>query len=242
MSNSNNYLLIHGAYHGAWCWEEVKEVLEDKENVVYTIDLPGHGKDKTDRSKINVSLYVTAVKKFIEENNINNVTLVGHSFAGVVITKLIEVLPNRIKDIVLISAVVLDNGEAFFDYFPQEIKEKYLKQANESEDNSITPNSASLRARLFNDLVDDNKFENIFNKLTPQPILPYTEKIYLKDFKETSIPIYYIFCKNDISLSPESFKKILSKLPPKFKKIEIQSDHEVMFSHPKELVEVMINR
>lgn len=235
------YLLIHGAYHGAWCWEKVKGYLESDGNTVYTLDLPGHGLDKTDRSKVGIKQYVDNVCNFVVNNNLTDLVIVGHSFAGVVITKVIEKIPERIAKIVFISSIILDNGEMFFDLLPEAVKEKYTDQANKNGSGSVIPNYNSLKERFFNDINDIEEFSKIFEKLTPQPLMPYQEKIYLNNIKDVSIPMVYIFLKNDISLPRELFEKMSKKLPNAIKFLEIESDHEVMFSHPKLLAETLNN-
>jgi pimeloyl-ACP methyl ester carboxylesterase len=236
---SRKYLLIHGAYHGAWCWEEVKALLETRENIVYTLDLPGHGQDKTNREGVTLQLYIDNVEKFIIDNNLTDLIIVAHSFAGVISTKLIERIPDRINKIIFISAIILDNGECFFDYFVPEVRDRYIELAKR-ENGAIPPNHDSLRSRLFNELDDDVKYEAIFSKLTPQPIKPYIEKIYLKNFNNSKIPMVYLFLTNDVSLPVESFMEMISKLPTSFKKVEIDSDHEIMFSHPQLLTDSII--
>lgn len=237
----SKFLLIHGAYHGAWCWDEVKNYLDRKDQEVYTLDLPGHGLDSTPRQTVDIKSYVQKVKEYIEKNNLEDIILVGHSFAGVVISKLLERIENKIKHIIFINAVILDNGESFFDFFPDHIKQKYRDVANNREDKSITPNPESLKAKLFNELEDEEKFKIIFNHLTPQPIKPYEEQVYLNGFKDSVVPMTYIFCTKDISFPPDIFDKILLKLPSHFKKLELESDHEAMFSHPKELADLILN-
>ncbi len=235
----HKYLLIHGAYHGAWCWEEVKSLLEAKNNIVYTLDLPGHGQDKTNREGVTLESYIDNVEKFIIDNNLTDLVIVAHSFAGVISTKLIERIPDRIRKIIFISAIILDNGECFFDYFAPEVRDRYIELAK-WDNGAIPPNHDSLRSRLFNELDDDVKYEAIFSKLTPQPIKPYTEKVYLKNFNNSKIPMVYMFLRNDISLPVKSFEEMMSKLPASFKKIEINSDHEIMFSHPQLLTDSII--
>ena len=68
------FLLIHGASHGAWCWEKVTPLLEAKGHLVRAIDLPGHGNDKTPRNTVTLADYTEAVLDALEPDTI----LVGH--------------------------------------------------------------------------------------------------------------------------------------------------------------------
>ncbi len=73
------FLLIHGASHGAWCWEKVLPLLADKGHEAAAIDLPGHGQDGTPRETVTLSDYTGAVLAALAPDTI----LVGHSFCGI---------------------------------------------------------------------------------------------------------------------------------------------------------------
>lgn len=238
MGKTKNFLLIHGAYHGAWCWDELKQILEDGGVNVYTIDLPGHGADTTDRSTVDLNTYVSSVEDYIKINNLSDLIIVGHSFAGVIITQLLKKIPEKIIKAVFVNAIILDN-ESFFDYFSQEIREKYTEIANGRTDKSIPPNKDSLRARLFTE-ISESKYNEIFEKLTPQPLMPYRESVNLDGLKNLIVKLYYIYLTKDISFPAGTFEKMLAKLPS-CSRIDLVSDHEVMFSHPKELSDILLS-
>jgi pimeloyl-ACP methyl ester carboxylesterase len=239
IKKSKNYLLVHGAYHGAWCWDEIKGDLIMRGHKVFTIDLPGHGDDKTPRDKVNLEAYVVAVKNYIIDNDLLDLIIVGHSFGGIVISKIIDLVPERISGMIFITAMVLDDGERFFDYFPEEVETKYRELATLSKDKSIKINKNIFRNKLANKCMDQNAFDIFFNKLSPQPIGPYEDKVYLKNLKHCGIPITYIKCLEDISLSEESFKNILKRLPINSKIVNLYADHEVFLSNPKELATIL---
>ena len=87
MKHSNKtFLLIHGAWEGAWSWAETTAYLENNGHTVKAIDLPGHGDDKTPTSDINMALYANRVKDELTKTE-GQVILVGHSFGGFVISQ-----------------------------------------------------------------------------------------------------------------------------------------------------------
>src|SRR5215510_82089 len=83
------YILIHGAWHGAWCWYKVVPVMKKKGCKVVAIDLPGHGKDTTNPEQVTFKMYVERVKQ-VANNIPGQVILVGHSMAGTVISQAAE--------------------------------------------------------------------------------------------------------------------------------------------------------
>lgn len=238
-SESKTYLFIHGAYHGAWCWDEVRTSLSKAGHETYALDLPGHGEDTTPRNQVTLDSYIQTVKNFILSNNLSKVILVAHSFGGVVISKVLDLVPERIEKIIFVTAMILNDGECFFDYLPKEIKMKYKERALLSKDNTIEPNKDVFKAVLANACPSQSIFENFFNKLNAQPISPYEQAVYLDKLKGGDTPSVYIQCSKDISLSKESFDKILSWLPKNANIVHLDADHEVFLSNPEGLAKIL---
>jgi len=225
MKEFKTFLLIHGAYHGAWCWDVIKEALISKGHIVYAINLPGHGTDKTPKDSITLDTYVNSVVNFIFENNLSEITIVGHSFGGVVISNVVERIPDKIKNAVFVTAMILDNRKKFFDYLPKEVEKAYQNQALLSGDNTILPNKEAFKLKLANECINQDAFEQFFSKLGAQPIQPYKENVSLKD----------------ISLPKETFDEIVELVPDNSHIVELDADHEVFLSNPLGLVRILDN-
>lgn len=80
------YVLVHGAWHGSWCWRKVVPLLRAKGHTVFTPDLPGHYRSATPCADVTLKTYVDSISDLIVSNN-HKVILVGHSMAGVVISQ-----------------------------------------------------------------------------------------------------------------------------------------------------------
>ncbi len=111
----SNYVLIHGAWHGAWCWDKVVPLLEKEGHKVEAPDLPGHGNDKTPIPEISLQAYADRVCEILDAQS-EPVILVGHSMGGVVITQAAENRPEKIKKLVYLTAFLLQNGEFLLQY------------------------------------------------------------------------------------------------------------------------------
>jgi pimeloyl-ACP methyl ester carboxylesterase len=83
---SNNIVLVHGAWHGAWCWAGVISELDRLGDRGYAVDLPGHGQNHWDCSQVKLATYVDSVVKFIEERDLRDVLIAGHSLGGLTIS------------------------------------------------------------------------------------------------------------------------------------------------------------
>ena len=97
------YVLIHGACHGSWCWDNVVPLLQKKGHLVEAPDLPGHGKDKTPIQEVTLQSCVDKVCSVIEAQS-EPVILVGHSMGGIILSQVAEQIPDKIKTLVYLTA------------------------------------------------------------------------------------------------------------------------------------------
>ncbi len=107
----STYMLIHGAMHGAWCWERVIPLLQSSGNAVIAPDLPGHGADRTPHSAVTLAHYIACVGELLEAAGVP-VVLVGHSMGGMVVSAALDAWPAKVRHLVYISAVVPTDGES----------------------------------------------------------------------------------------------------------------------------------
>jgi pimeloyl-ACP methyl ester carboxylesterase len=106
----STYVLIHGAWHGSWCWEKVVPLLQQAGHQVEAPDLPGHGQDKTPLREITLATYTQRVCETLDAQA-EPVILVGHSLGGMVITQVAEERPEKIQTLVYLTAFLVQNGE-----------------------------------------------------------------------------------------------------------------------------------
>src|SRR5260370_13704666 len=109
---AENFVLVHGAWHGAWCWGAVINQLERLGDRAYAVDLPGHGMNGADRSKVTLESYVDSVAEFIESRDLKNVVLAGHSLGGLTIPGGAAKIPTRNNRVGWGPPVVALDGEA----------------------------------------------------------------------------------------------------------------------------------
>jgi pimeloyl-ACP methyl ester carboxylesterase len=94
--------LIHGVWHGGWCWNKVAALLKKNGHKVEAPDLPGYGRDKTPISAVSLKVYTDRVCQILDEQT-EPVVLVGHSLGGVVITQAAEYRPEKVETLVFLS-------------------------------------------------------------------------------------------------------------------------------------------
>ena len=112
----HTFVLVHGAWHGGWCWRRVADLLTAKGHKVFTPTLTGLGERSHLLAKdINVSTHVTDVVNVLKWEGLNGVVLCGHSYAGFVISGIAEQIAPAISSIVFLDAFLPDNGDSMID-------------------------------------------------------------------------------------------------------------------------------
>ena len=89
-------MLVHGAWHGGWCWRRVSDRLEKKGHKVFTPTMTGLGeRSHLLDAKINLATHITDIVNVIKWESLNDIVLVGHSYGGAVISGVAEQVPRR---------------------------------------------------------------------------------------------------------------------------------------------------
>jgi pimeloyl-ACP methyl ester carboxylesterase len=232
------YLLIHGALRGAWLWERIIPLIEKQGGAkAIAIDLPGHGKRAAVRGGVDMSAYINDVVLYIKEKNISDIVLVGHSMSGIIISRVVEEVPERIRHLVFLAAVVPHDGEALVDLLTKERQAKLHELEGKTAE--IYGPIDTLRPLYFTDLPDGKEKDSFLKQLTPQPLAVFFEKISLKRFYSLKIPKTYILGLKDKSLPPELTRGFAERLG--VKPVEIDAGHDMMISKPGDVAEVLLN-
>src|ERR1700761_6671889 len=114
---AENFVLVHGAWHGGWCWASVMRQLELSGHRAFTLDLAGRGTNPLHHSKVTRELWVDNVVKLIERHDLNNVVLAGHSLGGLTISGVAVQIPKRIKRVIYVTALVPPEDMTLMDDF-----------------------------------------------------------------------------------------------------------------------------
>src|SRR6266550_3724430 len=106
------FVLVHGSFHGGWCWQRVVPVLRAAGHGVYTPTLTGLGERVHLASPdVGLSTHIEDIVNFILWENLHDIVLVGHSYGGMVVTGVADRIPGRIKHLVYVDALLAENGE-----------------------------------------------------------------------------------------------------------------------------------
>lgn len=230
------FLLLHGALRGAWLWEKLMPLLLREGVNAIAIDLPGHGSRSAKRKGITMSSYIYDVLEFIRGENLQHLVLVGHSMSGMIISKVAEEMPERIKHLCYLAAVVPGKNDALIDLLTPE-RAATLRDMEGKVDEIFGP-IETLKPAYFTDLYGKEQ-EFYLRQLTPQPLAVFFEKIQYTKSPELSIPKTYIMGLKDKSLPPDLTKGFADRLG--VQPFQIDAGHDMMVSQPAAVAEVLLN-
>jgi len=226
-----NFLFIHGAMHGSWCWAKVNDILEGDGHHCFDLDLPGAGLDRTPRKYIIFNDYIDKIEHFIEMNDLNDINLVGHSMAGILLPKIALDKKYSVANAIFLAAYVLDEGESIMSQMPEDRARIVYESVEKSNDNTYLPDYEMAVKSYLMDLDEDAR-KNYYSLLTPQPLAPCLHKSDV-NLSHIMQPMHYIRCTRDVAVSKELADRFIKKINCEVHNID--AHHDVMLSHPKEL-------
>jgi pimeloyl-ACP methyl ester carboxylesterase len=229
---SDTFILVHGAWHGAWCWAAVINQLRKLGDRAFALDLPGHGASNINRSQATLTGYVDTVAGFIEGQDVKDMVLVGHSLGGMTISGVVQKIPSRIKRVIYISAIVPRDGESAIHTLPDgDAIARQMESMRSLPDPSAPVDEQMFRTDYIQDGTRDLQ-DFVLAALVPEPVAPMLEPVAMKDFYTCAVPQSFLVCEEDISRGPghwhPNFSSRLANPTMRF----VKAGHEIMFTAP----------
>jgi pimeloyl-ACP methyl ester carboxylesterase len=229
------FVLVHGAFHGGWCWQRVSKDLRGKGDLVYTPTLSGLAEHKnTLNDKIDLNTHITDIVNFIVEEDLHNVILVGHSYAGAVIAGVADRIPERLSKLVFLDAMLMRNGQSALDVSPDDIRKYFIKAAADNDKGLTIPFFTSNFFGVTN--TADIKWVNA--RLTNQPFKTFSQRLVLKHPYGNHLPLTYIACTNPELRAIQGFADEV-KNSKDWKYLELKTGHDAMITMPVELSDML---
>ncbi len=237
-SLSKTFVLIHGSWQGGWVWQAVIRQLEEKGHRAYAPTLAGHGPG-AERVGITHKDCVDSVVAYIRQHDLHEIVLVGHSFGGSVISRVVEYLPDRIVRLIFMDAFVLEDGQSVYDNLPGPFIEMLDQLVHASADNTTLLPWEAWRDYFIQDATEEAA-RPLWEQLSPEPNQPNVERLDLTTFYARDIPKSYLFCRQDLTMPPGWFHPRMSSRLGTYKLVEMDGSHEVMFTRPVEVADKLI--
>ncbi|WP_207540625.1 alpha/beta fold hydrolase [Sabulicella rubraurantiaca] len=230
------FVLLHGAWHGGWCWRDVAEVLRAGGHRVFTPTQTGLGERKHLMSReITLDTFVADVVNVLEAEELEDVILVGHSFGGLGISGAADRVPQRIRHLVYLDSLILEGGQSPFGILPAEVVAQRRQLVQEQGQGIFIPppppsafgipdghpNAAWVRRRL-----------------TPHPVGTYESPLNLRNPVGNGRPATYIIAAEPI-YGPLEVTRRWVRNRPGWTVQEIRTGHDTMVTAPEETARML---
>jgi pimeloyl-ACP methyl ester carboxylesterase len=237
------FVLVHGGFHGAWCWDKVAPHLKALGHDVLAIDLPGAGERMAE--KATHASWRAAFRDVVEHGDV----LVGHSQGGFAISLAADELPEKVGRLVYLSAAVPVEGEPMAaatsgstELWPETIgmpMEDFMSIVDIPEQGpSVSITSPAAANKVFYHDCDPEDQAWAFSRLTPLPLAPTLEPFVLPRFWTARLPRDYILCTDDHSHTVASDNEFMRRLGLSTC-LSIRSSHSPFMSRPAETAKLL---
>lgn len=194
------YVLVHGAWMGAWAWDDVAAGLREGGATVSAVELPAHGADATPVADATLDAYAARVAGAIDAAGAP-VTLVGHSMAGMVITRVAEDDPDSVAALVYVAAYLPGDGQSLFDLAQTDV-------GSHAGPALIVDEAAGTGALPLDRLEDifcadcpPAALERLTSSYRDEPLAPLATPVHVSDAGWGSVPSHYIYTTEDNAVS-----------------------------------------
>jgi pimeloyl-ACP methyl ester carboxylesterase len=228
-----SFVLIAGAWHGAWCWSKVLPLLESQGHRAIAHELPGTGADTTDPAGVTLESWARSVAEVLTSHT-EPVTLVGHSRGGIVISRAAELVPERLRRLVYLSAYLLPSGRSLAESARAD-RESMVPPNMIPADSGVTCTlrPEAIREALFGQCTDAD-FEYALAHLSPEPLKPLVTPLKVTAERFGKVPRVYIECLKDRTVTLAAQRRMQAELPCDAV-LALDSDHSPFLSHPEDL-------
>jgi pimeloyl-ACP methyl ester carboxylesterase len=235
----SSYVLVHGAWHGAWCWDKVVPLLEAEGHSVTAVDLPGHGDDTTPLAGLMQAEYGRRVADAVEAAG-EPVVLVGHSMGGMAITQAAEYVPDKIAAIVYVCAFLPGPGDSLMTLADNDPDARVLPNLVVDEDAGLCEVAPAARVECFYEECDPSDAAAASVRLGPESLAAFATPVSVTEERAGSVRRIYVECVRDHAISITKQRAMHAARP--CERVEtIDTDHSPFLSRSEELAEHLLS-
>jgi pimeloyl-ACP methyl ester carboxylesterase len=227
------FVLVHGAFHGKWCWSRVIPELEQLGYEAIAIDLPGHGERRSEVATLDG--YRDAVLEVLMPNDV----LVGHSQGGTVITTVADAAQVPLAHLIYLASPIPAEGTSLGEETAKGPIAMNMPGIEFSESEFWFKDSESTAFFFYGDCSPEDQ-QWAFGQIHPQAIAPVMTPIHLKNFWTSSTPRSFIACLNDQSQALFSTETTVRRLKIRAART-MWASHSPFISRPRDLAELFVD-
>lgn len=227
------FVLVHGAWHGAWCWRHILPLLHARGHQALAPDLPGHGDDPAEPAGQSLADYATRIEGVVRDCP-GDVVLVGHSLGGLVISAVAEAMPERVRRLVYVTGFLPRDGDSLVRICSVDPGNPLNDASVRTPDGKcVTVDPARLRELFFADCTDED-FALASASLGPEPIAVMFQAVQVTPARFGRVPRAYIHCSRDVAL-PLFVQEQMVAASPCETVLTLATGHSPFFAAPGEL-------
>ena len=240
-----NFILVHGAWHGAWCWRDVTQGLIRAGHRAHAVTLTGVGERAHLMSPaITLETHISDVVNAIEMEEMDEVVLAVHSYAGMLGTAVADRMPQRLRHLVYVDAVVPRPGESWSSTHASATREARLAAAQASPDFSFPPPDPVVFG------LQADQYEWVKRRQTPHPGHTYSAALAFDPLRVASVARTFVNCTRPPLATIDAIRPRV--VDPRFwdgawlggagvRVVELQTGHDPMVSAPDELTRLLVD-
>jgi pimeloyl-ACP methyl ester carboxylesterase len=240
-----NFFLVHGAWHGSWCWRDVLPPLLTQGHRVHAVTLTGVGERAHLRSPdIMLETHIADVVDAIEMEEMQDLVLAVHSYAGMIGTAVADRMPARLRHLVYVDAVVPEPGESWSSTHTPATREARIAACEHSPDYSFPPPDPAVYG------LSGVEHDWVQRRQVPHPGHPYTQPLQFDPKRVASVRRTFIDCTSPALPTIDiSRKRVRDR---KFwqgawaggageSAVELPTGHDPMVSAPGQLARILLS-
>jgi|HubBroStandDraft_6_1064221.scaffolds.fasta_scaffold359024_2 pimeloyl-ACP methyl ester carboxylesterase len=234
----STFVLVHGAWHGGWCYKRVAVLLRKAGHEVYTPTLTGLGERSHLMSPaVTLDTHIEDIVNVVRWEELSNIVLCGHSYGGMVITGVADRIPDKIHALVYLDAFVPNNGEAATDRMEPGVRASINDDVQQHGDGYLM---SPIPAAVFNVNARDASWVN--QMCVKHPLKCFEQKIALTGAFARVRKLSYVLATDWGAQLASPFPPIAEPLrhDPGWKVTDLKCGHDVMVDMPKETAEILI--
>ncbi len=231
----HTFVLVHGGFHGGWCWAEVAQRLRAQGHRVYTPTQTGLAERAHLLSKaITLDTFVGDITELLQTEDLHDVVLVGHSFGGITITGVAERQAPRLAKLVYLDSAILQSGQTMLDLLGPEVAAVRIAAAQSSGGLACTPPSA-----LSFGVIDPAQQQFVQARLTDHPFSTYTSSLTLEHPLTNGVPAVYVRCIEPIYAGLQAARDWVQARGMAM--VDIATGHDAMITAPVLLSDLLLD-
>jgi pimeloyl-ACP methyl ester carboxylesterase len=233
------FVLVHGAFSGAWIWEPLIERLEAIGHSAEAFDLPGLGSDRTPVGEITLDAYAARLCGVLGARHVPAI-VVGSSMGGIVATQGAARCPERVAALVYAAAFIPKDGQSLVDLtkLPEGAGDQVQANITVAGDPPVAVMSAAASRQALYEYCTDDVAASAIARQLPQPVVPFTTPVSIPAGALDRINKYYVVCTEDRAIPP-ALQRRMSRENACTDVVEIDTDHTPQLSAPKELAQAL---